>query len=86
MTPVVSTAKTVGRRSTISLQDILTTAEAAAIIGIKEDTLRKGRMHGQGPPGKRVGTTFVYCRSDVLEYKEGRDQAKRQRRARRKGG
>lgn len=40
-------------------------AEAAAIIGIKDHTLRVWRLRGKGPPFFKVGYAVRYDRAEV---------------------
>lgn len=48
----------------------LTTAEAAEILGVEQNTLEIRRIHGNGPPYiKPPGSKFVfYLERDVVEY------------------
>jgi excisionase family DNA binding protein len=54
----------------MSLQDLLSTAEAAEVLGVEEQTLRKWRQYGKGPAGRRVGRGWVYCRRDVERWRD----------------
>jgi DNA-binding transcriptional MerR regulator len=67
-------------------QELLSTVQVAEQLGVSEELVRYWRHANAGPPYQKVGGFHVYCLNDVLEYKEGRDQAKRKRRARREGG
>ena len=53
----------------MSLQELLSTADLAELLGVEEQTLRKRRKFGRPmPPGRRIGPTWVYCRADVDEW------------------
>jgi DNA-binding transcriptional MerR regulator len=49
----------------MSLQDLLSTAEAAERAGVPVDTFRYWRMVGKTPPGRRFGTVWIYCQDEV---------------------
>jgi hypothetical protein len=53
----------------VSLQELLSTGEVAERLGIEEQTLRKRRHKGRPvPPGRVVGSTWVYCSAEVDEW------------------
>lgn len=49
----------------MSLQDLLTTAQAAERVGVEEQTFRKWRSIGKAPEGRQVGTVWIYCAADI---------------------
>jgi DNA-binding transcriptional MerR regulator len=62
----------------MSLQDLLSTAEAADRAGVPVDTFRYWRMVGRTPPGRRFGQTWVYCPEQVDEWiRQGGNKRKR---------
>lgn len=56
------------------LEDLLTTAETAAILGIKINTLEIWRVHGKGPVYLKLGDGLRahvrYRRADVVAWLE----------------
>jgi predicted DNA-binding transcriptional regulator AlpA len=49
--------------------DLMTTAQVAAWLGVSMIWLHIGRMRGYGPPFVRMGPRLIrYKRSDVLEW------------------
>ncbi|SKU67120.1 Helix-turn-helix domain [Mycobacteroides abscessus subsp. abscessus] len=57
--------------------DIITSAEAAAMLGVSPSTLATYRYRGTSPKFTKVGhRTVVYSRADVLAYIKARDAAK----------
>lgn len=57
--------------------DIITSAEAAAMLGVSPSTLATYRYRGTSPKYTRIGhRTVVYSRADVLAYIKARDAAK----------
>jgi len=55
------TSKTVGN-------DMLTTAEAAQLLGLAKSTLNKWRVYGTGPTFIKLGRAVRYRRSDLDAY------------------
>jgi DNA-binding transcriptional MerR regulator len=49
----------------MTLQDLLSTAEVAERLSVSADLVRYWRHAGQGPPGRRIGHSWVYCKDDV---------------------
>lgn len=57
--------------------DIITSTEAAAMLGVSPSTLATYRYRGTSPKFTKVGhRTVVYSRADVLAYIKARDAAK----------
>jgi len=57
--------------------DIITSTEAAALLGVSPSTLATYRYRGTSPKFTKVGhRTVVYSRADVLAYIKARDAAK----------
>lgn len=54
----------------MSDNDLLTTAEAAALLRRPVGTLRQWRYNNRGPRSFRVGGRTVYRRSAIVEYIE----------------
>ena len=51
------------------IEDPLSTAEAAALLGVKPHTMRLWRMTKKGPAFFRGGyRSFWYARKDLLKY------------------
>ena len=50
------------------MDDILTTPQAAALLGIKPQTLRKWRMRGKGPMPMKEGAHQHYFKHHVEAY------------------
>ncbi len=50
------------------VDEFLTTAELAKLIRVKPQTLRKKRLHGDGPPFVKFGNRVIYRRFDVDCY------------------
>lgn len=48
--------------------ELLTTAETAALLKVHVDTLRRWRLAGRGPAYVRIGSTYRYWRSVVLAW------------------
>ena len=59
------------------LDDLLTTAEVAAIIRAPASTLRYWRHLGTGPHSFRLGRRVVYRRADVAEWLHEQSEASR---------
>jgi predicted DNA-binding transcriptional regulator AlpA len=56
--------------------EILTTAEASALVGVAEATLRYWRFVGTGPRSFKLGARKVaYKKSDVLDWLEAQYNA-----------
>lgn len=52
---------------------LLSTTEAAVVLGWKAQTLRARRLRGGGPPYIRLGRTRVaYASEDLKEWLQGR--------------
>jgi len=62
-------------------EDLLTTAEVAAITRTPASTLRYWRHLQSGPHSFRLGRRVVYRRSDVTAWLEEQSDAARARRA-----
>ncbi|MFV8275834.1 helix-turn-helix transcriptional regulator [Mycobacteroides abscessus] len=57
--------------------DIITSAEAAEMLGVSPSTLATYRYRGTSPKYTKVGyRTVVYSRRDVERYIKARDAAK----------
>lgn len=60
----------------VDLDDLLTSAETAALLGIKPNTLEIWRTKGHGPAFLKLGTApqapVRYRRSEVMEWLEQR--------------
>jgi len=57
--------------------DIITSAEAAAMLGVSPSTLATYRYRGTSPKFTKIGhRTVVYSRADVLAFIKARDAAK----------
>jgi Helix-turn-helix domain len=63
----------------MTLQDLMSTADLADLLGLEEQTLRKRRLAGRPmPPGRLIGPTWVYCRAEVEAWlRQGGDKRKR---------
>jgi predicted DNA-binding transcriptional regulator AlpA len=48
--------------------DLITTAEAAALLRVAPETLRYWRWRGEGPRSFRVGRRVLYERDDILTW------------------
>jgi excisionase family DNA binding protein len=48
---------------------LLTTAEAASIIGVAERTLRRWSNNKEGPPFTQIGGRRFYDRAEVEEWR-----------------
>jgi predicted DNA-binding transcriptional regulator AlpA len=57
--------------------ELLTLAEAAAIVRVPEATLRYWRHLGEGPHSFRIGRTVRYWRSEVLSWLEAESKRNR---------
>lgn len=58
---------------------LLSTPDAAALLGVSPATLRSWRMRGQGPPYKQLageGSSAAYAPEDVELFKLRREVAK----------
>lgn len=59
-------------KTTVDLDDLLTTKEASAILGVKPNTLEIWRHKGHGPPFMRLGdgpcAPIRYLRSAINEF------------------
>lgn len=65
----------------MSENDILTSEQAAELIGIAEQTLRKWRSDGtKGPPYEKLYREVRYSRAAVLAFKESNKVYPRKRR------
>jgi Helix-turn-helix domain len=49
---------------------LLTPQEAAALLRVSPDALRRWRTNRTGPPGIKLGRRLVYLRSDCLAFVE----------------
>jgi len=55
--------------------ELITTPEAAEMLGVKAQTLRKWRMYGKGPcPAKRTKLGWMYHKADVDAYEHVDDR------------
>ena len=54
-----------------ALSPLLTTAEAARLLGVDRRTLERWRVSGDGPPFIRVGGVRRYSVRDLTEWIEG---------------
>jgi len=52
----------------MTLQELLSTAQAAERAGVPVDTFRYWRMVGKTPPGRRIGNEWIYCPEQVDEW------------------
>jgi excisionase family DNA binding protein len=53
---------------TYVLDDLLTTEEAAAILGVTKGTLQRWRRDGIGPPSYRMGRGVRYIRPEINSW------------------
>ena len=61
----------------MSKSDIITSVEAAALLGVSPSTLATYRYRGTSPKFTRIGhRTVVYSRRDVERFIKARDAAK----------
>lgn len=51
--------------------ELLSTAQAAAVLAMKPSTLAKWRVLDEGPPYVRVGKSIKYSRADLAEWLRG---------------
>ncbi len=49
---------------------LLTTSQAAALLGLKQNTLEIWRVKGRGPTFAKIGSLVRYRMDDVLAYLE----------------
>ena len=49
---------------------LLTNSQAAAILGLKPNTLEIWRVHGKGPAFRKIGRCVRYAEADVLAWIE----------------
>jgi Helix-turn-helix domain len=54
--------------------ELLTTAEVAALCRTVPSTVRYWRFNREGPAGFKVGTRVLYWRSDVLDWLAAKQQ------------
>lgn len=52
---------------------LVTTGEAATILGVSKRTLEYWRVWGRGPTFRRVGSRVRYDLCDVLEWQAGNE-------------
>lgn len=50
---------------------LLTNKDAAALLGLKPNTLDIWRIQGKGPIYRKVGRSVRYAESDVTDWLEG---------------
>lgn len=55
--------------------DLITTAEAAALLRVAPETLRYWRWRGEGPRSFRAGRRVLYERADVVAWLEAKKAA-----------
>lgn len=48
----------------------LTTKETAVFLRVSPKKLEADRLHGTGPPFKKVGAKVIYCLKELLTYLE----------------
>ena len=53
----------------------LTTAEAASLLRVKPQTLRKRRLTGDGPPFRRAFSRILYRKDELLAWVESTKRA-----------
>lgn len=53
------------------MDELLTTIEVAALLGLKPGTLENWRAVGKGPPFRRLGAAIRYAMADVRAWVEG---------------
>jgi excisionase family DNA binding protein len=52
---------------------LLTTQEAAELLGLADATLKRWRINGNGPPFRRIGMRMIrYKREDVIAWSDKR--------------
>ncbi|WP_293873307.1 helix-turn-helix transcriptional regulator [Sphingomonas sp. UBA978] len=54
------------------MQKLLTTKEAAPLVGVRPKTLENWRVLGRGPQHIRAGRNIAYDVSDIEAWKAGR--------------
>ena len=55
-----------------SVAKVITTAEAARVLGLSESTLAKLRLNGNGPVYCKLGRRVVYRTADLEEWLQSR--------------
>jgi len=50
------------------MSNLITTPEAAALLGLNDRTLVKWRLRGEGPPHVRLGASVRYCPAALEKY------------------
>jgi excisionase family DNA binding protein len=55
-----------------SVARVITTAEAARVLGLSESTLAKMRLNGNGPIYCKLGRRVVYRSSDLEQWLQSR--------------
>ena len=55
--------------------DLITTAEAAALLRVAPETLRYWRWRGEGPRSFRVGRRVLYERADIAAWLDAQKAA-----------
>ncbi len=62
----------IAKRTRSKKRHLLTTKDAAKLLGRRPHTLENWRCNGDGPPFHKTGGSIVYKRSDLNEYLEER--------------
>lgn len=52
-----------------TITDVLNDTTAAALLGLKTQTMRNWRFLGKGPAYSKIGRRVIYARRDIEEYK-----------------
>ncbi|WP_083922162.1 helix-turn-helix domain-containing protein [Nocardiopsis halotolerans] len=55
-----------------TFEELLSTKQAADLLGVPHSTLRRWRAEGVAPTHLMIGTQYVYERSTVEDYKRQR--------------
>ncbi len=71
MMPSIAEQTMPGSGTTVN-KGIVDSHHAAAILGFKEQTLRKMRIHGGGPPYLKLNRTVRYRVRDLEEWLDAR--------------
>lgn len=61
-----------GAETEPSFADLLSTAEAAEVVGLTKHTMDQYRSLGRGPRFLRFGRSVLYRRADLEDYLAGR--------------
>jgi excisionase family DNA binding protein len=69
------TSDTLSKEATVEPPEVITVAEAAALLRLNEKTLREAIARGEVPGVRRIGRVIRLSRATLLEWLRGKSAA-----------